>query len=180
MNILRKYSEFFGIVPLTAFVTVARYKGLLSEGAKSEAWQEPFYYGAVAALLMIGLHFFLNIPFKRLILGLYIFLIGSAALFLSGNEYLLSLLSNYSGPAFFLSIIIATLIAIVWPIWFEKETGISEDRNLRISYKLILCCIVAFFWSIMLNDSGIFAAIAIPFIGLRLFASLIERNALKK
>ena len=93
-DFLKKYVPYLAIFPLIVFVATARYKGLLAGGAKSNAWQEPFYYAAITALIVIGLHLALRVPLKRMILSVNLFLIGSAALFLIGNEYLLSLLCS--------------------------------------------------------------------------------------
>ena len=163
-----KIYPLFKFLPLTVFVGTARYKGLLSEGVKSNAWQDPFYYAAITALVIIGLSLLLKASLNRFLLSVNVFLIGSAALFLIGNQYLLSLLSNYSGAAFFLAILITGIITIFTPEGFTGDTSLSHQQNVNISFLLILGSVGALIWALIFNSSGVIVSITIPFILLRL------------
>lgn len=171
--LLKKYLSYCLLLPLGVFVWVARYQGLFSETAKSDAWQYPFYYASVVALLIIGLHFILNVPLNRMFLSVNIFLIGSAVLFLIKNEFLLSLLSKYSGAAFFLAMILTGLLTIFSKDKFISDPAISPAKNLLLSRIMILGCILAFLWSLVFNNCGILISIAVPFAMLRLVSMIL-------
>jgi hypothetical protein len=179
-NLLRKYLPYLNFLPLTVFVGTARYKVLLSEGVKSNAWQDPFYYSAITALVIIGLSLLLKASLNRFLLSVNVFLIGSAALFLIGNQYLLSLLSNYSGAAFFLAILITGIITIFTPEGFTGDTSLSHQQNVNISFLLILGSVGALIWALIFNASGTIVSIAIPFILLRLTSIFLISRAKKK
>ncbi len=172
-TLFKKYISYCALLPLAVFVWVARYKGLFSEIIKSDAWQYPFYYGAMSALIVISIYFVLRLPINQLALSVNIFLIGSAILFIVKNEFLLSLLSNYSGSAFFLAMIITGILTL-----FIKDTCIGEpeltiSQNAHLSHSMLLGCILAFIWSLLFNNCGIVVSIAVPFVILRLVSYLL-------
>lgn len=172
-NLLKKYIFYCALLPLAVFVWVARYQRLFSETIKSDAWQYPFYYGAMSALIVIATYFVLRLPINQLALSVNIFLIGSAILFILKDKFLLSLLSNYSGSAFFLAMILTGILTL-----FIKDTCIGEpeltiSQNAHLSRSMLFGCILAFIWSLLFNSCGIVVSIVVPFVILRLALALL-------
>lgn len=170
-------------VPLIVFMLYTRIRGLVSldplarATGCSTAWGEPFYAGAILAVIAIGFQWAAGLILDRLMLGANVFLLTAASLFLCNINPCLYFLGAYKG-AFFIGCVL--LVGIVTT--FATKSGFVGVANAHPhavrshSLTLLAATAVAFVWAILTNSYGLLVSAIIPFIGLRILTGKLQQK----
>lgn len=169
--------------PIILFMFYTRIRGLVSlsplasAAGCSIAWQEPFYAGAILALIAIVVQYAAGLTLDRLMLGANAFLLTAAALFLCNINPCLYFLGAYKG-AFFIACVL--LVGIITT--FATKSGFIGVANghphavRSHSLVLLVVTVVAFFWAILTNSYGLLVSAIIPFVCLRILTGKLQQK----
>lgn len=161
-------------VPLVAFILYA-----WAYGMTDQAWLGAFELGGLLALIVTGMQLKEGVILDRIMLGLNVFLIVGAIGFLFDVGAILEWYSVSRGGPLFGSIAMVGLIATL----FTKAGFIGvikRDKQAQkyASFLLLAATFVAFIWAVNGDDRGIFWAVVVPFILLRLTREQLIQHVL--
>lgn len=171
------FISLLSFIPIFVFMVYARIKQFL--GSCNVAWQEPFYIGALLAIVLTTLQYISGLILDRLMMGANLFLVASAFFFLFQINPCLTFLGAYKGPCF----IAGVLLVGIYSTFFTRYgfIGITGDhKKIRsTSFILLAATVAALIWAFAFNNSGLLLSAIVPFIALRILNEYLK-NSLQK
>lgn len=159
-------------IPIFAFLIYARVKELL--GSCNVGWQEPFYIGALLAIVLSTLQYYTGLILDRLMIGANLFLVLSAFFFLFQINPCLSFLGAYKGPSFIAAVLLVGILSTFFTRYgFIGCTG-DRDKIRHASLLLVIATLAALSWAFIFNQQGLLISAAIPFIALRMLNEYLK------
>ncbi len=137
-------------------------------GMTNLAWQKAFIAGGLCTLIVLAIHLYKKVTLDRLMLGVNLFLLVGALLFLGDISSLLYYYGTYKGAVFLSCVAIVGLFTT-----FFSETGffvvkINDKKMIRTSsLRLLFVTLMSIIWSLITNKYGLIISAVIPFILLR-------------
>lgn len=172
------FISLLSFIPIFVFLIYARIKELL--GSCNVGWQEPFYIGALLAIVLTTLQYYTGLILDRLMMGANLFLIASAFFFLFQINPCLSFLGAYKGPSF----IVAVLLVGIYTTFFTRYgfVGCTGDHHKirHASLLLIIATLAALAWAFIFNPHGLLISAVIPFIALRMLNEYLKTGIQKR
>ena len=171
------FISLLSFIPIFVFVIYARVKELL--GSCNVGWQEPFYIGALLAIVLTTLQYMSGLILDRLMMGANLFLVLSAFFFLFQINPCLSILGEYKGPCFIAAVLIVGIFSTFFTRYgFIGATG--DHKKIRFaSIILLVGTTAALLWAFLFNHLGIAISAIVPFIALRILNEYLK-NSLQK
>lgn len=168
------FISLLSFIPIFVFVMYARIKQFL--GSCNVAWQEPFYIGALLAIVLTTLQCYSGLILDRLMMGANLFLVASATFFLFQINPCLSFLGAYKGPSF----ILAVLLVGIYSTFFTRYgfVGCTGDQS-KIRYAsliLLVATVAALAWAFIFNHHGLLISAVAPFITLRMLNEYLKNG----
>jgi len=160
------------VLPLTVFMLTARWGGWTDL-----AWRDAFIFGGLCTIFVIAVYVYKRATFDRLMLGVNLFLLVGALLFLSNAFSLLYYYGAYKGVVFLSGIAVVGVITT-----FFSEAGFIgvEGRNKiairKASLQLLLFTIFGIIWSFVMNNYGLIITAVVPFIMLRIVREKLSKQ----
>lgn len=172
------FISLLSFVPIFVFVMYARIKQFL--GSCTVAWQEPFYIGALLAIVLTTLQYYSGIILDRLMMGANLFLVASASFFLFQINPCLSFLGGYKGPSFILAVLLVGIFSTFFTKYgFVGCTG-DQQKIKHASLLLLIATLSALAWAFIFNQSGLLISAIIPFIALRMLCEYLKNGIQKR
>lgn len=172
------FISLLSFVPIFVFLAYARIKQFL--GSCTVAWQEPFYIGALLAMVLTTLQYYSGIIIDRLMLGANLFLIASAFFFLFQINPCLSFLGAYKGPSFIVAVLLVGIISTFFTRYgFIGCTG-DRSKVKHASLLLLVATLFALAWACIFNSHGLLISAVIPFVALRLLSEYLKNGIQKR
>lgn len=172
------FISLLSFVPILVFVIYARVKELL--GSCNVGWQEPFYIGALLAIVLTTLQYMSGLILDRLMMGANLFLVASASFFLFQINPCLSFLGGYKGPSF----ILAVLLVGIYSTFFTHHgfVGCTGDHHKirHASLLLLIATLAALAWAFVFNLQGLLLSAVVPFITLRILSEYLKNGIQKR
>ena len=168
------FISLLSFIPIFVFVIYARVKQLI--GSCNVGWQEPFYIGALLAIVLTTLQYYSGFILDRLMMGANLFLVASAFFFLFQINPCLSVLGAYKGPCF----IAAVLLVGIYTTFFTRYgfIGATGDHKKILTASIILLAstAAALAWSFLFNHHGLLVSAVAPFIALRIMCEQLKKR----
>lgn len=161
-------------IPIFVFATDAYIKQFL--GSCVVAWQEPFYIGALLAIVLTTLQYMSGIILDRLMMGANLFLVASAFFFLFQINPCLSILGAYKGPSFIAAVLLVGIYATFFTRYgFIGSTG--DPKKIRSASLMLLASTgIALIWAFIFNERGLLISAITPFIVLRMVSEHLKNR----
>lgn len=172
------FISLLSFIPIFVFVVYARIKHFL--GSCTVAWQEPFYIGALLAIVLTTLQYYSGIILDRLMMGANLFLVLSASFFLFQINPCLSFLGAYKGPSFITAVLLVGILSTFFTRYgFVGCTG-DHTKIKQASLILLVATLGALAWAFIFNHSGLLISAIVPFITLRILNEYLKNGIQKR
>lgn len=172
------FISLLSFIPILVFVIYARVKELL--GSCNVGWQEPFYIGALLAIVLTTLQYYSGLILDRLMMGANLFLVASAFFFLFQINPCLSFLGSYKGPSFMIAVLLVGIISTFFTRHgFVGCTG-DQTKIKHASLLLLVATLASVAWAFIFNHQGLLISAIAPFIALRVLSEFLKSGIQKR